>query len=213
MCLLWLIKINYEKNNFDPGNFSFYQHFISWPRLKVTIYNPNANAKEDIASAVKKAKAENKQVLLQIGGNWCPWCVKLDGFMATDTQIDSLLKADYCVMVNYSKENKNVEVLKSAWKPATFRVPGAGHPRPGRCSPSYPGFMVSLKKKSITTRKRLCISWRCGQWLRLKARNVICSMWYVVFCNFSNFKLFLTKYHIKNTTFHLIHSRNFYALF
>lgn len=90
----------------------------------VNIYNPNANAKEDIVSAVKKAKAENKQVLLQIGGNWCPWCVKLDGFMATDPQIDSLLKADYIrVMVNYSKENKNEEVLKTLGNPQRFGFP------------------------------------------------------------------------------------------
>jgi thioredoxin-related protein len=90
----------------------------------VHIYNPNANAREDIASAVKQAKAENKQVLLQIGGNWCPWCVKLDGFMAGDSQIDSLLKADYVrVMVNYSKENKNEEVLKLLGNPQRFGFP------------------------------------------------------------------------------------------
>jgi thioredoxin-related protein len=91
---------------------------------EVTIYNPNANAKEDIASAVKLAKAENKQVLLQIGGNWCPWCVKLDGFMDTDPQIDSLLKVDYVrVMVNYSKENKNEEVMKMLGNPQRFGFP------------------------------------------------------------------------------------------
>jgi uncharacterized protein YyaL (SSP411 family) len=90
----------------------------------VNIYNPNADAKEDIASAVKKAKAENKQVLLQIGGNWCPWCVKLDGFMATDPQVDSLLKVNYIrVMVNYSKENKNEEILKTLGNPQRFGFP------------------------------------------------------------------------------------------
>jgi thioredoxin-related protein len=90
----------------------------------VTIYNPNANAREDIAAAVKQAKAENKQVLLQIGGNWCPWCIKLDGFMASDPQIDSLLKADYIrVMVNYSKENKNEEVMKMLGNPQRFGFP------------------------------------------------------------------------------------------
>jgi thioredoxin-related protein len=90
----------------------------------VKIYNPDANAKEDIAKAVLMAKAGNKQVLLQIGGNWCPWCVKLDGFMAEDLQVDSLLKADYIrVMVNYSKENKNEEVLKTLGNPQRFGFP------------------------------------------------------------------------------------------
>jgi thioredoxin-related protein len=90
----------------------------------VTIYNPNANAREDIAAAVKQAKAENKYVLLQVGGNWCPWCVKLHKFMAEDPQIDSLLKADYVrVMVNYSKENKNEEVMKLLGNPQRFGFP------------------------------------------------------------------------------------------
>jgi hypothetical protein len=33
-------------------------------------YNPMADAKEDIAQALKKAKAENKHVFIQVGGNW-----------------------------------------------------------------------------------------------------------------------------------------------
>jgi thioredoxin-related protein len=90
----------------------------------VHIYNPASDAREDIATAVKQAKAENKQVLLQIGGNWCPWCVKLDGFMAEDAQVDSVLKADYVrVMVNYSKENKNEEVMKMLGNPQRFGFP------------------------------------------------------------------------------------------
>jgi thioredoxin-related protein len=90
----------------------------------VHLYNPEADAREDIAAAVKQAKAANKHVLLQIGGNWCPWCVKLDGFMAEDVQVDSLLKADYVrVMVNYSKENKNEEVMKHLGNPQRFGFP------------------------------------------------------------------------------------------
>ena len=37
------------------------------------LYNPAADAEKDIAAAIKKAKAENKYVLLQGGGNWCSW--------------------------------------------------------------------------------------------------------------------------------------------
>ena len=43
---------------------------VSAQTEKPTIYNPEANAKIEISEAVKKAKAENKHVLLQIGGNW-----------------------------------------------------------------------------------------------------------------------------------------------
>ncbi len=91
---------------------------------KVSIYNPEADAKADINAAVAKATSENKHVLLQVGGNWCPWCVKLHKLFHADATIDSLLKADYIyVMVNYSKENKNLPVLKELGFPQRFGFP------------------------------------------------------------------------------------------
>jgi len=41
------------------------------------LYNPNADAITDITNAIAIAKKENKHVLLQIGGNWCSWCIAL----------------------------------------------------------------------------------------------------------------------------------------
>ena len=38
------------------------------------LYNPDADAAKEIKAAIKKAKAENKYVLVQGGGNWCQWC-------------------------------------------------------------------------------------------------------------------------------------------
>ena len=40
------------------------------------LYDPSADAEKDVAAAIKKAKAENKYVLLQGGGNWCSWCIE-----------------------------------------------------------------------------------------------------------------------------------------
>ncbi len=91
---------------------------------KVNIYNPKANAKADIQAAVKKAKAENKHVLIQVGGNWCPWCVRLHKLFQEDNQINSALKANYVfVLVNYSEENKNLPLLKELEFPQRFGFP------------------------------------------------------------------------------------------
>ena len=88
------------------------------------LYNPEADAKADIAAAVKQAKAENKNVLLQVGGNWCPWCIRLHKFIDSDPKIDSLLYTDYVfVLVNYSKENKNDAVMKELGNPQRFGFP------------------------------------------------------------------------------------------
>jgi uncharacterized protein YyaL (SSP411 family) len=92
----------------------------------VQIYNPDADAKADIAAAVKQSQVENKHVLLQCGGNWCPWCVKLHNFEAADPQIDSLLHADYItVMVNVdkSKDKRNYDLLASLGNPQRFGFP------------------------------------------------------------------------------------------
>jgi Protein of unknown function, DUF255. len=93
-------------------------------QAKPTIYNPEANAKADIEAAVAKAASENKHVLIQIGGNWCPWCIKFHKLLHTDATLDSLMKADYIfVLVNYSKENKNLPVLAELGYPQRFGFP------------------------------------------------------------------------------------------
>ncbi|MCD6111801.1 MAG: hypothetical protein J7J86_00885 [Bacteroidales bacterium] len=48
---------------------------------KAQIFNPKANAKKDINEAVAIAKKQNKNVLLQIGGNWCPWSIKFHNLL------------------------------------------------------------------------------------------------------------------------------------
>jgi thioredoxin-related protein len=91
---------------------------------KVNIYNPEANARADIEKAVSLAAENNKHVLIQIGGNWCSWCVLLHNFMHNDAKLDSLLNADYVfVTLNYSKENKNEEILEELGFPHRFGFP------------------------------------------------------------------------------------------
>jgi thiol:disulfide interchange protein len=91
---------------------------------KPLIYHPEANAAAELKAAVKKANAENKHVLLQIGGNWCSWCLKFHNLTITDAQLDSALKANYVVLkVNYSKENQNLPLLTELEYPQRFGFP------------------------------------------------------------------------------------------
>lgn len=90
----------------------------------VKLYNPDADAKKELAEAIQHAGEQNKHVLVQVGGNWCPWCIKLHGFFESETRVDSILRQDYIlVRVNYSKENKNTEVLASLDYPQRFGFP------------------------------------------------------------------------------------------
>lgn len=75
-------------------------------------FDPKRDAAKDIADAVAKAKKENKRVLLDVGGEWCSWCHKLDAFFESNAEAKKILKDSYVVVkVNYSQENENKAVL------------------------------------------------------------------------------------------------------
>ena len=88
------------------------------------LYSPRENAEQQISEAVKEAKEENKNVFIEIGGNWCIWCARFNDFITKDEKIDSLVKADYVVYhMNYSKENFNAKLLAKYGYPQRFGFP------------------------------------------------------------------------------------------
>ena len=91
---------------------------------KFNLYRPEDNAKKEIESRVKQAKEAGKHVLIQIGGNWCIWCARFNAFVTGDKSIDSLANANYVVYhLNYSKENKNTDILAKYQFPQRFGFP------------------------------------------------------------------------------------------
>jgi len=96
----------------------------SFSQEKPNIYNPEADAKKEIKDAISLAKSQNKHVFVQIGGNWCPWCIKFHGFVKEDPELKKLVDDNYVlVLVNYSQENLNLDVLKSLDYPQRFGFP------------------------------------------------------------------------------------------
>ncbi|MEI8075488.1 MAG: thioredoxin family protein [Bacteroidota bacterium] len=88
------------------------------------LYSITANATKDIAAAVKQAKAENKHVIIQAGGNWCSWCLLFEKTVKNDFQLDSAIKANFIVYhLNYSKENQNDEVFAKYGFPQRMGFP------------------------------------------------------------------------------------------
>ncbi len=88
------------------------------------LYNPAANVKKDVAVAVAKAKKEGKHVLIQVGGNWCIWCYRFHDFVAKDTALSKIENKNFIVYhLNWSKENKNTEYLKTLHFPQRFGFP------------------------------------------------------------------------------------------
>jgi len=88
------------------------------------LYNPEADVSVTISKGLAKARATNKHLLLQIGGNWCPWCIKFHQFCQNDHEISSLMENNYVtIKINYSKENKNLAELKKLDYPQRFGFP------------------------------------------------------------------------------------------
>ena len=88
------------------------------------LYHPEADAQKDINEAVKKAAKAHKNVLLQLGGNWCIWCLRFNDLVTKDEELSKYLNDHYVVVhVNYSKENLNEAVFASLGYPQRFGFP------------------------------------------------------------------------------------------
>lgn len=88
-------------------------------------YDATENAEAKIAELVKKAKTENKNIILQAGGNWCIWCLRFNNFVQTTPELKEIVDENYLYYhLNYSPENKNEKVF------AKYDNPGAkfGYP-------------------------------------------------------------------------------------
>ena len=86
-------------------------------------FDPARDAARDVATAQALAEAEGKRVIVDVGGEWCPWCHVLDRFIATHPAVAARVHARYVwVKVNVSKANRN-EALLARWP----RVAGYPH--------------------------------------------------------------------------------------
>ncbi len=77
-------------------------------------FDPSRNASNDLAAAEQQAASQHKNVLLDVGGNWCSWCILFDRFLHDNADLASLLEDHYVVVhVNMSRENPNTAFLAS----------------------------------------------------------------------------------------------------
>jgi len=74
------------------------------------VYNEEINPLEQIDQAVVKAKANGKYVVCQVGGNWCPWCLRFADFITKDTTISKMISDNFeYIHVNYNPRKSGGE--------------------------------------------------------------------------------------------------------
>jgi len=78
------------------------------------IYDDQRSPFKDAIAALALAKETNRQVLIEIGGNWCSWCHKMDTFLSNNPDVYQALHANYVLLkINVSDSNENDEFMKS----------------------------------------------------------------------------------------------------
>ena len=74
------------------------------------VYDEDLNPFEQIDQALVKAKSEGKFVICQVGGNWCPWCLRFADFITNDTTISKVIDENFVyIHVNYNPRKSEGE--------------------------------------------------------------------------------------------------------
>lgn len=76
------------------------------------VFDPTRDSAKDLRAAIEQARTEHKNILMDVGGNWCPWCILLDRTLHDDPALHTLVEKNYVVLrVNFSRENENLNFL------------------------------------------------------------------------------------------------------
>ena len=96
------------------------------------IYDEDINPLSQIDEALERAKTENKFVICQVGGNWCPWCLKFADYIKKDSLVNKTIDDNFIyIHVNYNPRAKQQperalqtkQMMKRLNNPARFGFP------------------------------------------------------------------------------------------
>lgn len=105
---------------------------VSAQRAMKKVYDESINPIVQIDQAITKAKTEDKFVICQVGGNWCPWCLRFADFITNDSTISHMIDENFVyIHVNYNprksggdeKTQQAKEMLERLNNPARFGFP------------------------------------------------------------------------------------------
>lgn len=84
-------------------------------------FDPKRDPKADLADAVAAASKSGKRIILDVGGEWCSWCIHMDKFIAAHEALNKLRDDNFVwLKVNYSEENENRPFLSAYPEPLGF---------------------------------------------------------------------------------------------
>ena len=93
------------------------------------VYNDDINPMDQIDKAIAQANEQGKFVICQVGGNWCPWCLRFADFITKDEEIAKLIDENFVyIHVSYNPhkstdEARDKAMLKRLGNPGRFGYP------------------------------------------------------------------------------------------
>lgn len=96
------------------------------------VYNESIDPMTQIDEALTKAKADGKFVVCQVGGNWCPWCLKFADFVEKDSAVNKVVNDNFeYIHVNYNRrasagaeaQQKAAQLMQRLYNPGRFGFP------------------------------------------------------------------------------------------
>jgi len=88
-----------------------------------TIYPDPAQAKADLAAALKTAAATHRRILLDFGANWCPDCQVLDIYFHDATN-KPILEANFVLVdINVGQMDTNLDLAERYGIPIQKGIP------------------------------------------------------------------------------------------
>ncbi|MAK61356.1 MAG: thiol-disulfide isomerase [Ponticaulis sp.] len=91
---------------------------LNAPFYVIKEYSPERDPAADLAFTAEHAQAEDKRILLIVGGEWCIWCHYLADFLEEDLEVQKAFDETFVVTkINWSEDNKN-EAFLNQFPPA-----------------------------------------------------------------------------------------------
>ncbi|MBN9554675.1 MAG: thioredoxin family protein [Alphaproteobacteria bacterium] len=94
----------------DPAPKMPFATMAELPIVEKHVYDEDANADKVVDDALARAKKNNKLLLIDLGGNWCPDCIILHNLMEVP-EMKKFIDAHYEVaLVDVGRFDKNAQI-------------------------------------------------------------------------------------------------------
>lgn len=88
------------------------------------VYDESIDPMTQIDEAVAQARQTDKNVVCQVGGNWCPWCLRFADFIQKDAEIAQVIADNFVyIHVNYTPQEAPAALTARLGNPGRFGYP------------------------------------------------------------------------------------------